>query len=308
MWKLNHKYLLVIAGPTGVGKTSAGIIIAKYFNAPIISADSRQFFKELEIGTAAPSQQQLNEVPHYFVLNKSIHEKFNASKYEVEVNQLLSKLFKNHSIVLLVGGSGLYIDAVCKGIDDLPSIDPDIRKQIQEKFNNEGIESLRRDLKIVDPETYNKIDLRNPKRIQKALEITLMTGKPYSSFLTFSKKRRNYKIIKIALDMERQDLYKIINNRVNRQIENGFVEEARQVYPFRELNALNTVGYKELFLYFEGKLSLDEAIISIQSNSRKYARKQLTWFRKDKTYTWFHPEDVQSIISFIKDQLNLMEE
>ncbi len=298
-----NKYLIVVAGPTAVGKTHTGITIAKHFGSPVISADSRQIFMELKIGTAGPSDLQVLEVPHYFVRNKSIHENFNASKYETEVNQLLSELFKIYPVVLMVGGSGLYIDAVCKGIDDLPEIDPEIRNKVREQFEKEGIESLRRDLKILDPVSYQKVDLRNHKRIQKAIEVTLMTGKPYSSFLTSPEKERNYQIIRIALDMDRIELYNSINQRIFFMMENGFENEARNLYPFRNINALNTVGYKELFLFFDGKITRDEAIRTIQSNTRKYARKQLTWFKKDKTYQWFHPSDVEKIITCIENQI-----
>lgn len=303
MRKRKNKYLIVIAGPTAVGKTFTGITIARHFGAAVISADSRQIFKELVIGTAGPSEQQLHEVPHYFVRNKSIHDNFNASKYEVQVNQLLSELFEINPVVLLVGGSGLYIDAVCKGIDELPEVDPEIRKKIQEQFEKEGIESLRRDLKILDPASYEKVDLRNHKRIQKALEVTIMTGKPYSSLLTSTEKNRNYDIIRIALDMDRKVLYDSINKRILKMMDDGLEDEAQNVYPYRDINALNTVGYKELFLFFDGKISRDEAVRSIQSNTRKYARKQLTWFKKNKKYQWFHPFEVNKIISCIEDQI-----
>jgi tRNA dimethylallyltransferase len=298
-----NKYLVIIAGPTAIGKTSTGISIAKHFGSPVISADSRQIFKELKIGTAVPSDEQLLAVRHYFVRNISIHDNYNASKYEFEVNQLLSELFEKHSVILLVGGSGLYIDAVCWGIDDLPEIDPEIRKKVQQQFENEGIESLRRDLKLLDPVSYQKVDLRNHKRIQKALEVTLMTGRPYSSFLTAPEKKRNYQIIRIALDMDRTELYNSINQRILSMMENGLENEARSVYPYRNINALNTVGYKELFLYFDGKISRDEAISTIQSNTRKYARKQITWFRKEQSYVWFHPSEINKIIGYIENQI-----
>jgi tRNA dimethylallyltransferase len=298
---------VVIAGPTAIGKTETGIRIAGYFKSPIISADSRQVFKELKIGTSAPTEKQLKNIRHYFISDRSIHNKFNASIYEMEVNSLLDQLFINHPVILMVGGSGLYINAVCKGIDELPTVDKEIRKKIQEQLDREGVESLRKDLKILDPISYSKIDLKNHKRIQKAIEITIMTGKPYSSFLTSTEKIRNYQIIRIALDMDRTELYMTINGRVLKMMENGFEEEAHKMYPFRSNNALNTLGYKELFSYFEGKTDRNQAITSIQANTRKYARKQLTWFRKDPSYSWFHPGDHKNIVDFINKQIENLE-
>ncbi len=298
---LMSKELIVIAGPTAVGKTALSIEIAKKLNTEIISADSRQIYKELKIGTAVPSAEELAQVKHHFIQTISIHDYYNASKYEDDVNLLLGELFLQHDHVILCGGSGLYIDAVCKGIDFLPEIDPEIRKRIQQQYNNEGIESLLEDLLKLDPASFNKIDLDNPKRIQKALEISIITGKPYSSFLSSPEKKRIYKIKKIIIDMNREDLYERINSRVFRMIQNGLVDEARNLYPLRKINALNTVGYKELFQYFERNISLDEAVTKIQSNSRNYARKQLTWFRKDKDAAWFHPSEFGKIMNMIRN-------
>jgi len=295
----NKKELIVIAGPTGIGKTALSIDIAQKLNTEIISADSRQIYKELHIGTAVPTSDELKKVPHYFIQNISIHESYNASKYENEVNLLLENLFKKFDKVILCGGSGMYIDAVCKGIDLLPSIDPETRNRIQLQFETEGIESLLEDLLKLDPASFDKIDLSNPKRIQKALEVSIITGKPYSSFLTSPEKIRNYTIKKIALDMNRDMLYERINARVDAMVEEGLVEESRSLYPYKKINALNTVGYKELFEYFEGKISLEEAIISIKSNTRYYARKQLTWFRKDQKTKWFHPSESEEIMNYI---------
>ena len=303
MLNLKNKYLIVIAGPTAVGKTTTAINIARHFETSIISADSRQIFKELFIGTAVPNKEQLKQVPHYFIQNKSIHNHYNASNYELEVNQLLTELFKGNDIVILAGGSGLYIDAVCTGIDDLPEIDPEIRNKIQLQFEKEGVEGLRQNLKILDPVYYEKVDLKNYKRIQKALEVTLMTGKPYSSFLTSIKKERNYRIIRVALEKDRKILYNDINKRIIEMMDDGLEEEARNYYSFRNTNALKTVGYKELFLFFDGEISRDEAIISIQANTRKYARKQLTWFRKGKLYQWFNPSEESKIIDFIEQEI-----
>jgi tRNA dimethylallyltransferase len=295
-----NKELIVIAGPTAVGKTKLSIAIARQLKTEIISADSRQIFKELTIGTAVPSSEELAEVKHHFIQTISIHEYYNASKYEDAVNLLLEELFLKYDRIILCGGSGLYIDAVCKGIDYLPEIDPHIRNKIQQQYEREGIESLLEDLLKLDPASFNKIDLDNPKRIQKALEISIITGKPYSSFLTSPEKKRNFSIRKIALDMNRENLYERINLRVIQMLENGLVDEALGLYPHRKINALNTVGYKELFQHFEGKLSLDEAIIKIQSNTRNYARKQLTWFRKDQKTKWYNPSDFDDIMASIE--------
>jgi tRNA dimethylallyltransferase len=299
MMNPKNNYLVVIAGPTAVGKTDTVIKLARHFDSVIISADSRQLYRELKIGTSAPTEIQLKAVPHFFIANKSIHDDFNASMYEAEVNHLLSDLFKSYRLIFLAGGSGMYIEAVCKGIDDLPEVDKKIRGKIQDQFDNEGIESLRRDLKILDPVSYSRLDLRNPKRIQKAIEITVMTGKPYSSFLTSPEKKRDYGIIRLALDIERKELYRRINERVLDMMDAGFEEEAREVYPYRNYNALNTVGYKELFLYFDGRMTREEAIRSIQASTRRYARKQITWFRRESSYKWFNPDDLERIILFI---------
>ncbi len=293
------KTLIVIAGPTAVGKTYVGIELAKQFNTEIISCDSRQIYKELNIGTAIPSEELLKEVKHHFIQSKSIHAYYNASMYESETMELLDILFKNHTIVLMVGGSGLYIDAVCKGIDDLPDIDKEIRQQLADRMEKEGIESLRLELKRLDPEYYQQVDLRNYKRILKALEITLMTGKPYSAFLTNTHKKRPFHTIKIGLNMKREELYQRINHRVDVMIESGLVDEARALRAYSHLNALNTVGYKEIFRYFNKDISLEEAIDLIKRDTRKYARRQLTWFRKYKDMEWFDPKDIEEIFAFV---------
>jgi tRNA dimethylallyltransferase len=296
---LMNKELIVIGGPTAIGKTALSIAIAKKLNTEIISADSRQIFRELKIGTAVPSPDELAEVKHHFIQSISIHDYYNASKYEDDVNLLLKELFVKYDRVILCGGSGLYIDAVCKGIDYLPEIDLNVRNKIQQQFDNEGIESLLEDLLKLDPDSFNKIDLDNPKRVQKALEISIITGKPYSSFLTSPDKKRSYNIKKIVLDMNREELYKRINSRVIKMMDNGLLDEVRELYPLKKINALNTVGYKELFDYLDKKTSLEEAINKIQSNTRKYARKQLTWFRKDNNTKWFHPAQVEMIMEHI---------
>lgn len=300
---MKHKFLVVIAGPTAIGKTSLSIELAKDFNSCIVSADSRQVFKEMKIGTSVPSNEELKIVKHFFIQSVSIGEMYNASKYETDVLQKLEELFKNYSLVILTGGSGLYIDAVCRGIDDFPDTNQELRENLFKKLEDEGIESLRQELKHLDPLTYSRIDLNNPKRIQKALEICLMTGKPYSSFLSGTVKKRPFRVIRIGLDMPREQLYERINERTLRMMEDGFEEEARKLFPLRHNNSLNTVGYKEMFAYFEGKLSRLEAIEKIQANTRKYARKQLTWFRKHNEYTWFNPENKEGIKRFIIEKM-----
>ncbi|MCF6240368.1 MAG: tRNA (adenosine(37)-N6)-dimethylallyltransferase MiaA [Bacteroidales bacterium] len=296
---MDNKTLIVIVGPTGIGKTDLGIYLAQKLDTEIISADSRQFFRELKIGTAVPDAEQLKAVKHHFIGNKSIHDYYNASSFEFEVIDLLKKRFveKNHMIML--GGSGMYVDAVCKGIDDLPEIDMEIRNSLIKKFETEGIESLRFELKRLDPDYYAIADLKNPKRLLKALEITLQTGKPYSTFRTKTTKKRDFKIIKIGLNMDREKLYKRIEERVDKMIESGLVNEAKQFIRYKHLNSLNTVGYKELFPYFDGEYSLERAIELIKRNSRRYAKRQLSWFNRDKEIRWFQPDEAEKILNFV---------
>jgi tRNA dimethylallyltransferase len=291
--------LISIVGPTGIGKTDLGISIAKKLTTEIISADSRQFYKELKIGTAMPDEKQLFEIKHHFIGHLSIHDYYNASTFEFEVIELLEKLFKQKEQVLMVGGSGMYIDAVYKGIDDLPEIDQEIRASLQSKFEKEGIESLRFELKRLDPEYYSIVDLRNPKRILKGLEICLMTGKTYTSFRTSEKKERDFRILKIGLNMDREKLYQRIDERVEKMFEAGLLEEAKNFYPFRNLNTLKTVGYKELFEHFDGLYDLSKTIELIKRNSRHYAKRQLTWFGRDKEIEWFEVSDEDKIMDYI---------
>ncbi len=293
----NH--LITILGPTGIGKTDLTIKIARHFNAEIISSDSRQIYKEMKIGTAVPSDEQLKNVTHHFIGNKSIYDYYNASMFEIEVLDLMENLFKKNKVVCMTGGSGLYIDAVCLGIDDIPTVDEEIRTQLAKRLLDEGIASLRKELKYLDPEYYSQVDLKNPKRILKALEISIQTGKPYSAFLTREKKVRKFNIIKIGLEMKREDLYDRINKRVVIMIHNNLLEEAKSLYPYRNNNALNTVGYKELFNHLEGESSLEEAIELIKRNTRRYARRQITWFNRYKDIKWFHPDMSQEIIQYI---------
>jgi len=299
-----QNYLIVLTGPTGIGKTSIGIKIARHFNTEIVSADSRQIFKELTIGTAVPQNNELETVKHHFIQTHSIKENYNASRYENEALGLIRTLFKKHNLVLLVGGSMLYIDAVCNGIDIMPDADPEIRKTLKDKLDTEGLESLRFQLKKLDPDYYNKVDLKNPNRIIHALEISIMTGKPYSSFRSNPKKPRPFSIIKIGLNCDRDTLHQRINTRVDKMIEAGLEDEARNYYHLKHLNSLNTVGYRELFTFFDGEITLEKAIELIKRNSRRYARKQLTWFRRDTEMNWFKPDETRDIITFIENSIS----
>lgn len=300
---MSDKTLIVITGPTAVGKTIVAVKLAHCFHTEVISCDSRQIYKELSIGTAVPAIEELDGIRHHFIRNKSIHQYYNASMYEQEVIELLKHLFRENDAVIMAGGSGMYIDAVCRGIDDLPSVDNDLRKQLQEKYKTEGIESLRLMLRKLDPEYYRSVDLKNSRRILKALEVTLMTGESYSSLLTHRNKKRDFKIIKIGLDIPRDKLYSKINMRIDRMIELGLVEEARTYFKFKSLNALNTVGYRELFRYFEGTVTLNEAIDLIKRNTRKYARRQLTWLRRYSDMEWFDPDDINAIRDYIEKKI-----
>jgi tRNA dimethylallyltransferase len=297
------KTLVVIVGPTGIGKTDLGVFLAQNLNTEIISADSRQFYRELKIGTAVPSDEELTAVKHHFIGQLSIHEYYNASTFEFEVMDLLEEKFNQLDTMLMVGGSGMYVDAVCRGIDDLPEIDQEIRAKLEEKFQKEGIESLRFELKKLDPEYYDVVDLRNPKRILKGLEICLMTGKTYTSFRKSIKKERDFDTLKIGLTMDREKLYERIEKRVDRMLEQGLVEEAKEFYSFKQLNALNTVGYKELFAHFDGEYDLAKAVELIKRNSRRYAKRQLSWFKRDAEITWFESVEKIKIWEFIKTRV-----
>lgn len=300
------KTLIIILGPTAIGKTSISIEAATLLNTEIISADSRQIFKELSIGTAVPDSQQLNIVKHHMIQNHSIHEYFSASNFEDEALNIISSIFKNNDFAIMTGGSMLYIDALCNGIDDLPTIDPTIRNNIIERFEKEGLEPLRFELKKIDPEYYETSDIKNPKRVMHALEIFYMTGKKYSSLRTNTKKKRDFDIIKIGLNTDRKILHERINHRVDEMIRNGLVEEARSVFEFKHLNSLKTVGYKELFSYFENEIDLTTAIDLIKRNSRRCARKQLTWFNGDPEIFWFDPANKDEIFNFIKNKTGLI--
>jgi tRNA dimethylallyltransferase len=292
--------LIVVLGPTGVGKTELCLRLAEHFSIPIINADSRQIFAELPIGTAAPTKMQQSLAQHYFVGNHTIKDYYSASMFEQDVLSLLDQLYNAHNkIALMSGGSMMYIDAVCKGIDDLPTIDEATRTMMKQHLEKDGLQTLVEELQKLDPEHYNIVDKKNPRRVVHALEICYMTGKTYTSFRKNSIKERPFKIIKIGLNRPREELYDRINKRVLQMIDDGFIEEARKVYPQKGLNSLNTVGYKELFDYFDGNCTLDEAIFKIQSNTRRYCRKQLTWFKKDDNIKWFHPDNIEEIINYI---------
>lgn len=299
---MRHK-LIVLIGPTGVGKTELSLSLAEFLHSPILNADSRQLFRDLPIGTAAPTQEQLKRIKHYFVGNLNLTDYYSAAQYEADVMKLLQELHSHQDCILLSGGSMMYIDAVCKGIDDIPTVDEDTRKVMLERYATEGLETLCKELRLLDPDYYRKVDLKNPKRVIHALEICYMTGKPYSSFRTNSPKSRPFDIIKIGLQRDREELYARINLRVDQMIAQGLVEEARRVSAYQHTNALNTVGYKEIFKYLNGEWSLDTAIEKIKQNTRIYSRKQTTWYRKDPEIHWFHPDHCEQIKKFIEEEI-----
>jgi len=299
-----QKYLIVLAGPTGIGKTNVGITLAQHFNTEIVSSDSRQIFKELAIGTAVPKNEELTAIEHHLIQNHSINENYNASRFENDALLVINSLLEKHNLVLMVGGSMLYIDAVCNGIDIMPDADPEIRKSLKAKLEKEGLESLRFELKRLDPVYYNNVDLKNQNRIIHALEICIMTGKPYSSFRSNPKKARPFSIIKIGINCDRDVLHQKINTRVDKMIEAGLETEARNFHHLKHLNALNTVGYSELFAFFDSEITREKAIELIKRNSRRYARKQLTWFRGDTEMNWFEPEQTNEIITFIENHIS----
>jgi tRNA dimethylallyltransferase len=291
--------LIVVTGPTAVGKTALTIEIAKHYGIPIINADSRQIYQELKIGTASPTAEQMQQVKHYFVGTKSITDYYNASMYEQEVVQLLEKLFVDSPVQLLSGGSMMYIDAVCNGIDDIPTVRDDIRNEMKRRYQEEGLEALCEDLRRLDPEHYEVVDRQNHRRVIHALEICYQTGKTYTSFRTQKRKERPFQIVKIGLTRDRQELYDRINQRVDTMMSEGLLDEVRSVSAYRSTNALNTVGYKELFDYIDGRWPLEEAVERIKGNTRRYARKQLTWYKRDEQVTWFHPDQQNKILKFI---------
>ena len=290
--------LVVITGPTAVGKTALTIELARHYHTPVINADSRQIYRELRIGTAAPSEEQMQQAKHYFVGNKSIHDYYNASMYEQDVLEILKEEPSDTNI--LSGGSMMYIDAVCNGIDDIPTVREDIREEMKRRYEEEGLEALCEDLRRLDPEHYAIVDRQNYRRVIHALEICYQTGRTYTSFRTQSKKERPFRIVKIGLNRDRDELYNRINARVDTMMEQGLLHEAESLYDQRQLNALNTVGYKEMFDYMDGRWSLDEAVERMKGNTRRYARKQLTWFKRDEEVRWFHPDQIDEILKYIE--------
>lgn len=294
-----EKTLIVVLGPTASGKTGLGTELAKRFRAPVISCDSRQIFREIPIGTAAPSEEEQGGVPHYFIASRSVTEDYNAGMYEAEAIALLDRLFETVDVVIMVGGSGLYIDAVCKGIDDLPATDHSLRERIQKRLGTEGLDALLADLERLDPEYYSKVDKHNPVRVTRALEVCMATGKPYSKLRRGGVVERGFRVVKTGISMERSELYDRINRRVDLMLEQGLEREAERVYPLRACNALNTVGYSEFFDFFDGKISRDEAVELIKRNSRRYAKRQITWFGRDKDIVWFPPDCVDRVEEYL---------
>jgi len=286
--------LLVILGPTGVGKTEISLRIAEHFGCPIVSCDSRQFYRELKIGTAAPTEKQLTRVKHYFIGTHSILDEYNAGQYEKDAIHLLNELFESNKVVMLVGGSMMYIDAICNGLDEIPTINADVRAFWQKQYADNGLEFIQKELKSLDPEHFDHVDIQNPKRILHALEICSMTGAPYSNLRTGQRKLRNFSILKIGLNRPRPELYERINARVDEMMADGLLQEAEKFYNYKSINTLNTVGYKELYEYLDGTWTLDFAINMIKQDSRRYAKRQMTWFNRDKEIIWFHPDKLES--------------
>ena len=295
--------LIVLIGPTGVGKTELSLAIAEKYHSAIISSDSRQLYSDLKIGTAAPTPEQLERVKHYFVGTLRLTDYYSAAQFEAEALGKLEELFKQNPVEVMTGGSMMYVDAVCKGIDDIPTVDKETRDLLLRRYETEGLEQLCAELKLLDPEYYKIVDRKNHKRVIHALEICYMTGKTYTSFRTRSKKERPFHILRIGLFRDREELYNRINRRVDMMMEQGLLEEARAVYPYRQLNSLNTVGYKELFNYFDGTWTLPFAIEKIKQNSRIYSRKQMTWFKRDPDITWFHPDEPDMVFAFLDQKL-----
>ena len=300
---MNTKRLIVIVGPTGSGKTDLSIRVAEHYACPIISTDSRQFYRGIPIGTAQPDSEQLERVVHHFIASHELTDDFNCGAYEVAALKRLDELFAKHDTVVAVGGSGLYIKALCEGMDDLPEVEPALRSELAERLKSEGLEALTEELRKLDPAFYEVVDRKNPARVLRALEVCISTGKPYSSLRTGEKRQRSFGIVKIGVNMERAVLYERIDRRVDIMVEAGLEDEARAVYPLRHLNSLQTVGYREMFDYFDGTISRDEAIELIKRNSRRYAKRQLTWFGRDEEIEWFLPTETEKIIEYIDSKV-----
>ena len=300
---MNTKRLIVIVGPTGSGKTDLSIRVAEHYACPIISTDSRQFYRSIPIGTAQPDSEQLERVEHHFIASHELTDDFNCGAYEVAALKRLEELFTKHDTIVAVGGSGLYIKALCEGMDDLPEVEPALRSELAERLKSEGLEALTEELRKLDPAFYEVVDRKNPARVLRALEVCISTGKPYSSLRTGEKRQRSFGIVKIGVNMERALLYERIDRRVDIMVEAGLEEEARAVYPLRHLNSLQTVGYREMFDYFDGTTTRDEAIELIKRNSRRYAKRQLTWFGRDEEIEWFLPTETEKIIEYIDSKV-----
>ena len=299
----NKNTLIVIVGPTASGKTAFAIKMAKALNTVILSADSRQFYKEMSIGTAAPTEEELSLVKHYFVHHISIEDKYDVADYERDVLQLLDDLFKTHNVVIMTGGSGLFIDAVCNGIDAMPDVKPEIREKVEKLYKDEGLHGMQEAVQRLDPEYYAIVDQQNPRRLQRALEVCYQTGQPFSSFRIGNAVQRDFDIKKYAILWDRQQLIERIDKRVDMMMKQGLLEEAKTLYPKRHLNALNTVGYKELFAYFDGQCTLEEAVEQIKIHTRQYAKRQMTWLRKDTSYHWIMPEDFDNTVSALRQAI-----
>lgn len=296
------KTLIVVVGPTAIGKTDMAIQLARHYHTEIISADSRQFFKEMEIGTAKPSESELQAAKHHFINSQSIHSEFSVGDFEQQSLQILTKLFEELDTAILVGGSGLYVQAVCQGFDDIPKASEGIRDKWNNLFAEEGIEALQRSLIVADPEYYNQVDINNPQRLIRALEVFETTGKPFSSYRIKNISPRSFHIIKIGLNTNREELYRRINHRVDLMMQSGLLEEVKSLLPYRNLNALNTVGYSELFDYLEGKMTIHEAVEKIKQNTRRFAKRQLTWFTRQNDIKWFEPGKTEEVILYLNQQ------
>ncbi|MRJ11046.1 tRNA (adenosine(37)-N6)-dimethylallyltransferase MiaA [Ornithobacterium rhinotracheale] len=300
---MNSKNLVVIVGPTAIGKTATAIALAKHFNTEIISSDSRQFYKEMCIGTAVPSPDELSQVKHHFIQQLSIHEDYSVGDFERDAIEFITEYFQKNDFLIMAGGSGLYEKAITQGLDDFPDIPPSVREQLNSDLNEKGLDFLQNELKNKDLAYFEKVDTQNPHRVIRALEVIRHTGKAYSSFLAKNQSKRNFNVIKIGLTLSREEIYDRINRRVDIMIENGLLEEAKNLYKFKNLNALNTVGYKELFRYFDGEISLGFAIEEIKKNTRRFAKRQLTWYRKDENIRWFASNEIEQIIAYINSEI-----
>ena len=296
-----QKYLIVVSGPTAIGKTALSLDIAKKYNSEIISCDSRQFFKEMSIGTAVPSKDELEEVKHHFIQNMSIADTYSVGKFERDALSKIEELHKSSNIVVMVGGSGLYIDAVCRGLDDFPTVSKELRDELNNRCKTEGIEVIANELQLIDPEYHKIVDKLNPHRIVRALEIYKASGKTFTSFRIRQQQQRNFKIVKVILSRDREELYQRINKRVDIMLEQGLLEEVKSVYQYKDNNALQTVGYKELFAHLDGEISLEFAISEIKKNTRRYAKRQMTWFRRDPETVFFNPEEPKTVFSYLEN-------